>query len=66
MLQKTISLNHLRRVARYNLEPVWVDYRDLAYPLGLHLQALLRNMQFTQQMLLYYKKAISKLQVAVE
>ena len=41
-------------------------YRDSAYPLGLHLQALFRKMQFTPQMVLYYKKAMSKLQVAVE
>ena len=33
---------------------------------GLQLQALSRNMQFTPQMVLYYKKARSKLQVAVE
>ena len=62
MLQKT---NHLRRVARYNVEPVCA-YKDLAYPLGLRLQALLRNMQFTPLMPLYYKKAMSEIQVAVE
>ena len=41
---------------------------DSAYPLGLHLQALFRNMQFTPQMVLYYKKAMSEseLQVTVE
>ena len=65
MLQETGLLNDLRRVAWFNMEPVGV-YRDSAYPLRLHLQALFRNMQFTSQMVLYYKKALSKLQVAVE
>ena len=65
MLQETGLLSDLRRIAWYNMEPVCV-YKDSAYPLGLHLQALFRKMQFTPQMVLYYKKAMSKLQVAVE
>ena len=65
MLQETGLLNDLRRVAWYNMEPVCV-YRGSAYPLGLHLQALFRNMQFTPQMVSYHKKATSELKVAVE
>ena len=65
MLQETGLRSDLRRIAWYNMEPVYV-YRDLAYLLGLHLQALFRNMQFSPQMVLYYKKGMSKLQVAVE
>ena len=65
MLHETGLLSDLRRVAWYSMEPVCV-YRDSAYRLGLHLQALFRNMQFTSQMVLCYKKALSELQLAVE
>ena len=64
MFHESHSLNHLRRFARYNNQPLCI-YGDPAYQFSVHLQAPNRQAQNNQD-LINYNKAMSKVRVTVE